>query len=94
MATSIESIIAEFSERVIGQKRAAFSCCCGGIRCSAATATRIVPPTAKHANVAILWMVDMTSDAGEDRGYTVGLSDFVPMAEIKVAIAKHLGSVS
>lgn len=58
---------ADLETRILGQRRKGWSCCCGAIRCGAATANEVRPGGRTYPEQIvsfIMWTVNMKEDTG------------------------------
>ncbi len=96
---AVVAILAEISDRIIGQKRDGFSCSCGAIHCGPATAVSIDPGGDSYPGQETsigCWSVNMRyhpEDPENRNGYGFCLSEFIPFEELEQIFKKHFGQI-
>jgi len=90
-----DDLVKEFSPKVLGQKLPGWQCDCGALHHSEAEAVNIhVPGLDKWPyQIALwyLWSVNMMDIDG--RGYSVGLSEFVPSEKLEPLFAERFAGL-
>jgi hypothetical protein len=91
LAQIADAARAELEPLVLGQSRAAWSCCCGAIKHNAATAIAIRTPGERGYPEQdagwCTWSVRMCDT--DDRWYSMGITDFVPREQLDAIFELH-----
>ena len=93
---AVAAIVEEFTPRVIGQTLPGFSCCCGAVKGATATVVEIRPAGGDQypgqETCWVVWTVKLQPNPGEpNNGWSTGLSQFIPVEEIKEIFRRHFG---
>ena len=86
----------DISDRVVGQIRPAWRCCCGAISCGEAQAVKITPAGQDYAYQVsrwYLWRVDMREIGASKKEYSEGLSRFIPADELDIMFKERFAEV-
>ena len=88
----------ELERNILGKTLGAWKCCCGAFSHGESQAVKILQGGRKkeyeyQITVPLSWTVEMQDIAQEERGYSIGLSQFLEDTKVEEMFARHFAGV-